>query len=243
MSGAALLAQRTIAPPAVGMVRDSSGAMHAVVGVAGNFVLLDASGIANAVSASFSGSAGLVKTDSEVLVLDATGQIANRYDATAGPALFAFDSNGAPALAYYSGTLFRFDNNALTPVNWTGDALSIALASPQSALAIVRDAHRLRSMRITLPTGDIESETALSDVNGPVLLLANGGLLFTRDNDLVVRDASGAERLIPAGFKVDSFEIIGKEWIAVREAGGGRSFALRITDQSLDLSQLPEVSQ
>jgi len=242
LGAAAALAQPAITPPALGTVRDSSGNLHAVIGVPGNFVLAD-TGISNVVSAAFSGSAGLVKTDSELLVLNAAGLIANRYAAPPGRTLFAFDPSGAPALVYYSGTLFRFDNNELKPVNWSGEAVSIALASPQSAAAIVRRGHQLGNVRITLATGDIESETAVGRVSGPLLLLPNGGLLFTRDNNIVVRDSSGVERLVLASFEVGFFEPMGRDWIAAREARGGRLFAIRIAPQSLDLYQVPEVSQ
>ena len=87
LSAAPALAQPAITPPAVGTVRDSSGGLHGVIGVAANFVVLDVTAISNAVSAAFSATAGLVKTDSELLLLDAAGQIANRYDAPAGQAL------------------------------------------------------------------------------------------------------------------------------------------------------------
>lgn len=239
----AAIAQPAIAPPLAGTVRDSSGNLHTVIGVAGNFVVID-SGISNVLSAAFSGSAGLVKTGSELLVLDATGQIAARYDAPgSGRALFAFDASGAPALAYYSGALFRFDNNELKPIDWTGEAVSIALAGPQSASAIVRRNGQLWNVRLTLSTGDIQNETAIGDVVGPLLLLPDGRLLFTRDSSIVVRESSGVERLVPAGFEIDFFEQMGRDWIAVRESAGGRLFALRITPQDLSLYQIPEVTQ
>jgi len=235
----AAVAQPAIAPPAIGTVRDGSGGLHTVLGVAGNFIVNDA-GISNAVSAAFSASAGLVKTGAEVLVLDSTGQITNRYTAPAGPALFAFDRTGAPALAYYSGTLFQFVNNQPTQVNWTGDAVSIASAGPGSASAIVHRDDGLWHIRFALSDGSVENESHLIDVSGPVLLLPKGALLFARQNDLVVRDSNGAERLLPEAFDVDSFEQMGKDWIAVREAGGGRLFALHITPLTLELYQIPD---
>jgi hypothetical protein len=243
LSSVTVLAQPTITPPSVGIVRDFSGGLHAMVGVPGNFVALDDGAIPGVISAAFSGSAGLVKTEQELLVLDSARHIVNRYDAPAGRALFAFDSNGAPALAYYAGALFRFDNAGLKSVNWRGPAVAIALVSPESAMAIVQRHGRLRNVRITLATGDIENETATGHVSGPLLLLPDGDLLFTRENDIVLRDSSGVERLVPAAFEVAFFEPMGRDWIAVREAAGGRLFGLRIAPQSLDLYQLPEVFQ
>ena len=236
---AAVMAQPTVAPPAIGTVRDASGSLHAVIGVAGNFIVND-TGITNAVSAAFSASAGLVKTDTQVVVLDNTGQITNQFDAAPGPALFAFDRAGAPALAYYAGSLYRFDRNQLVPVNWNGDAVSIARSGPSSASVLVRRDDGLWSVRVNALSGDVENETRLADVAGPVILLASGDLLFTRDNNLVVRDTSGAERFIPPPFDVDSFDAMGKDWIAVRESGGGRLCALHITPLTLEMYQIPD---
>jgi hypothetical protein len=244
---AAVLAQPAIAPPSVGMVRDSGGSAHVVNGIAGNFVIAD-TGISNAVSAAFSGSAGLIKTDTELLVLDASYQVAARYDAPGGaalfaPALFAFDASGAPALAYYSGTLFRFNGGNLEPVNWRGDAVAIALAGPQSASVLVRRDDRLWNVRVSLPSGDLENEALLAGVSGPAALLPDGAVVYIDQNDIVVRDGTGAERRVAAGIQVGYFEQMGKDWIALREADGGRLFALRIRWQGLDLYQVPEVTQ
>lgn len=241
LTGAAL-AQTTLAPPLAGTIRDATGALHSVVGVAGNFVVLDA-GISNVVSAAFSGSAGLVKTDSQLLVLDALNNVQAAYDAPPGPGLFAFDAQGAPALAYYSGMLYRIDSNGLAPVNWTGDVVSLAVVGPQWVTLISRNGGELRNVRINLATGDAETGSGLADAGGPMLLLPAGGLLFTRDGAIAVRDSNGAERLLPAGLAVDYFEPMNSSWIAVRESGPGRLFALRITPRTLDLYQLPEVTQ
>jgi hypothetical protein len=239
---AAVLAQPAISPPSVGMVRDSGGSVQAVNGIAGNFLLAD-TGISNAVSAAFSGSAGLIKTDTELLVLDAPYQIVARFDAPAGPALFAFDGAGAPALAYYSGTLFRFHGGNLEPVNWSGDAVAIALAGRRSAAIVVRRGDQLWKVRLSLAGGEIENEGLLAGVSGPAALLSDGAVVFIDANDVVVRDGTGAERRVAAGIAVDYFEQLGKGWLAIREAGGGRLFALRVRPDGLDLYQVPEVEQ
>ena len=237
-SAAAVAQQNPVSAPVVGTVRDAAGGLRAVVGIAGNFIVSEAS-ISKAVSAAFSATAGLVKTDSSLLVLDASGQVVNRYDAPAGPALFAFDPSGAPALAYSSGMLSRIEPGGLTAVNWTGDAVSIAMADQNSAWAVVRREAALWKIRIDLASGNVMGESLLVDVRGPVMLLAGGDLLFTRDNDVVVRDAGGVERMVPEAFDVDSFEPMGKDWIAVREAGG-RLFAMRVTPRTLELYPIPE---
>jgi len=242
LSSAFAMAQPAISPPGVGAILDSSGTLHAVIGLSGNFVFVD-TGISKVLSAAFSGPAGLLKTDTEILVLDAANQVVTRYGAPGGDrALFAFDALGQAALAYYSGTLLCFDGSQPMAVSWTGDVVSIATAGPDSATVILRRNDGLWNVQFWPATGDVQSESLIAGVDGPVLLRPNGDLLFTRDSNIVLRDASGVERTVAAGFQIDSFEQLGKDWIAVRETGLGRLFALRITPASLDVYQLPEVS-
>lgn len=237
---AAALAQPAIEPPSMGAVRDGSGRLQTVMGVPGNFMLAGA-GISGVISAAFSGSAGLVKTDTELVVVNARCEVVERSEAPAGPALFAFDSTGAPALVYYSGILRGLGPEPAS-IALDGDVVSIASTGPHSAAAIVRRADQLWTARVALDSATVENETLISGVSGPVFLLPGGDLLFTRDSDLVMRDQAGAERTLAAGFEVEMFESMGKDWVAVRERGGQRLYALRITPQDLELYQLPEVA-
>jgi hypothetical protein len=239
---ATALAQPAIAPPSVGMVRDSGGSVQAVNGIAGNFLLAD-TGISSVTSAAFSGSVGLIKTDAEVLILDASYQVTARYGAPGGPALFAFDGTGAPALAYYAGTLYRLHGGGLEAVNWSGDAVAIAVAGRHSAVVVVRRDDQLWKLRLSLAGGEIENEGLLVGVSAPAALLSDGAVVYSDGNDVVVRDGAGTERRVAAGIQVDYFEQLGKDWLAIREAGGGRLFALRVRPEGLDLFQVPEVEQ
>ena len=235
---AAALAQPAIRPPDVGTIRDSSGSLYTVTGIPGNFIAAEA-GISGIISAAFSGSAGLLKTDAELVVMNAKNEVIERWTAPAGPALFAFDLTGAPALAYYSGAL-RGLGPKPTHFNLDGDVLSVAAAGPDAA-AIVRRGDCLWSLRIALDSGTV-GETLLPNISGPVFLLAGGGLLFTRESDIVLRGEGGAERTINAPFAVQAFESMGKDWIAIRESGGDRLFALHVTARALELYQVPEVA-
>src|SRR5437016_879447 len=88
-----------LATPQIGFIQDSGNALRPVYGIAGNFVLGD-SAAAGVQAASFSGSFGMLKTRSTLIVIDRQGQVVASQDAPAGPALFAFSRTGAPALAY-----------------------------------------------------------------------------------------------------------------------------------------------
>ncbi len=54
----------------------------------------------NIVTQAFSGSFGLLKTDSSLAAFDSQGKRQASMDAAAGPALFAFSPGGTTALAY-----------------------------------------------------------------------------------------------------------------------------------------------
>ena len=241
IAASAVCAQQAISPPVVGAFRDSTGSLQRVIGVPGNFVLAGP-GISNVLSAAFSSMAGLVKTDAEVLVLNASTQIVNRFQVPAGPALFAFDAKGAPALAFFSNRLFQFAGSNLNPTGWTGDAISIASTGPQSATVIVHVGRELQTLQISLPSGDVNSQTRLFDIAAPALLFPTGNLVFTSDGAIVVRDPSGVERQVSTAIRVASFESMAGEWVTVHEAFSSRVFALRIGPQDLDLYQLPEVT-
>ena len=98
-------------------------------------------------------------------------------------------------------------------------------------------------LRISLVSGAIEYEALLAGVNGPASLLPGDSIVYFDGSEIVVRDPAGTERRAAAGMAPAYLEQMGKDWIAIREAGPGRLFALRIRQQSLDLYQLPEVSQ
>ena len=237
----ALSAQPSVKPPVIGAYGDSRGNIEIVTGVPGSFVLSD-SGLTNATSFAFSSSGGFVKTPTELLVLDSSNEVTARFDAPAGPALFAFDPQGSPALAYYAGSLFHLANGGLQVVNWTGDAISIAMVSADLAAILVRSERELWTVTVSLSDGSVINQARLNDASLPALLLAGGDVLFTWHGNLMVRNAQGVQREIAAPFKPASFAPMGNGWVAVRELGG-RLFGLRILPDTLELYQLPEVTQ
>ena len=238
---AVVAAQPSVRPPLIGALSDSHGSVQLVLGIPGSFVLAGA-GITNVVTAAFSGSAGLLKTDSEALVLDENGAVAARFPAPHGPALFAFDANGAPALMYCSGSLFRFHGDNMEQVNWTGDAISIATAGSDAAAVLVQRDRQTTTTTISLASGAVINDRPVRDIRTPALLFPSGDLLFADRGRLVLRNQNAGDRVLAIDFAVESFSIIGKNWVLLRERAG-RLFALQITADALERYQLPEVTQ
>jgi hypothetical protein len=244
-------AQPAIAPPQVGFMQDATGSVRAVYGLAGNFLTGDpiASGV---ISAAFSGSFGSATTDSTVFVTDAQGQTIAASDAPAGPALFAFASNGKPALVYLlsSNTLLQWSGATLSlvPLDWAAIAadavLSIAEPDPDHVAILVQRKDGVWDVRVLLATGEVDSQTALPTVMGPACMLASGDVVSSDVGGLVVHKPDGSVVHIAARLP-DSFSLqqMGDEWLQLRDLATGGQFAVRISKDREGFYELPEVNQ
>ena len=251
IAAGAAWAQTTLTPPLVGFMRDALDSVHPVYGLAGNFLVGDpvASGI---VSAAFSGSYGLLKTANAVVVIDRTAAVVASSGASDGPALFALARTGEPALAYLPGPgallawkAGTFQAIAFDPVALAAKAvLSIAVPDSDHAALIVQRDDGLWDVRILLATGEIDSQTAISGVAAPAMMVATGELLYSDADGIVIRNADGSERHVAAQLP-DSFtlEQMGDGWIQLQDPAGGQQFAVCIGLHREQIYQLPEVSQ
>jgi len=243
--------QTALTAPQAGLIRDRAHSLRPVYGIAGNFLLGDpvAGGV---VSAAYSGSYGLIKTDSAVVVIDQAGSIAASIAAPEGPALFAFARIGDSALAYLSSadTLLVWDGRAFETVPFNPTILAggavVAIAAPDSehaALIVQRD-DGLWDVRMQLATGEIDAQTAIEGVAVPVLMLATGELIYSDGNRLVIRRRDGSERHVEAQLPTSfEFQQMDQGWVQLRDLTGGPHFAIRITQNREQSYQLPEVDQ
>jgi hypothetical protein len=244
-------AQTALSPPQAGFMRDAADSMRPVYGIAGNFLLGD-SVAAGVVAAAYSGSYGLVKTGSAVVVIDKAGLIIASSAAPDGPALFAFARNGEPTLAYLpdANALLVWNAGAFEavpfdPATLVGSAvLSIAAPDSEHVAMIIQRDDGLWDIRMQLATGEIDSQTAIPGVAAPVLMLATGELVYSDTSGLVVRNPDGSERHIaaqlPANFELEQ---MGDGWIQLRDLEVGQQFAIRIAENREQSYQLPEAAQ
>jgi hypothetical protein len=242
---------QTLAPPQVGFMQDAANSFRPVYGIAGNF--LPGNVVAGGViSAAYSGSFGLFKTSSAIVVTDQAGSIVASHAEPDGPALFAFTRTGEPALAYIpaANTLLAWDGAAFDPVPFDPTALTasavLSIAAPHSghAAMIVQREDGLWDVRVPLATGEIDAQTAVPGVTPPMLMLANGGLVYSDVNGIVLRSSDGTERHIkaqlPASFALQQ---MGDGWMQLRDLGSSQQFAIRITPNREQYYQLPEGGQ
>jgi len=245
MTPVAMWAQ--LAAPQVGFIQDSGNALRPVYGLAGNFVLGD-SIAANVEAAAFSGSFGMLKTTSALEVVDRLGQVIASQDAPAGPALFAFSRNAAPALAYLpnANVLLQWSEGVFqqVPLGPPAIVLSIAEVDPEQAALILQRDDGLWDVRILLSSGKTISQTALLGVAAPALMLATGELLYADANGIVVRKPDGVEKHIDAHLPPTfAFQQMGDGWIQIRDLATQQQYAVRLTDGKEQFYALPGVDQ
>jgi hypothetical protein len=243
--------QTGLAAPQAGFMQDAANSFRPVYGIAGNFLPGDP--VAGAiVSAAFSGSYGLLKTGSAVVVTDRAGSIFASSAEPDGAALFAFTRTGEPALAYMpdANMLLAWDGAAFNPVPFdpatlaASAVLSIAAPHPGQAAMIVQRDDGLWDVRVQLATGQIEAQTAMAGVSAPIQMLADGELVYSDVDGIVVRKRDGSEQHIsaqvPANFTLQQ---MGDGWIQLRDLAAGRQFAISIAADREHFYQLPEVDQ
>jgi len=242
-------AQPAIAPPQLGFVLDGARALRPAYGLAGNFILGPAV-TGTVVTAAFSGSLGLLKTDSSLAAFDAQGKVLASLDASPGPALFAFSPDSTSALAYIasSGALVAWSGNAFAAVSLNSgelaaDAvLAIAFPGPLEASLIVLRKDSLWELVLPLDTSGLISQKALTGVHAPVLVLPSGDLVYRDSAGISIRRADASEvhigASLPASF---SLQQMSQGWVQLTCLNG--SFAIRATHGSEGFYRLPEHQQ
>jgi hypothetical protein len=246
---AAAWAQRSLDPPQVGFIQDGHGQIHIVNGLAGNF-LVGAAVSSGIISAAYSGSFGLLKSDSALIVVDRHGLGVASVVAPNGPALFGFADDGSPALAYFaqSKTLQVWDGHTFRPASpVVGQSpLAIASVSATRAAMIVQREGGLWEYVVELATGATVSQMALPGVTLPVLMLG-GGVVYREakgpdTKGIVVRSQDGSEKLIAAHLPESvAFSQMGNGWIQVTDLATGRLSAVNVQNGHQAYYLLPEV--
>jgi hypothetical protein len=246
LCGALVSGQSILHAPPGGFVQDVHHSLRPLIGMDGCFLLEDSIG-EGVVSFAFSGTNGLVKTDSSVFVLDGQGQTTYGLDATPGPALFAFAANGTPAFAYLvqAGTLLAWRTDHFEASPWDagkigGTLLAIANRTAGLLTAIVRRDDGRWQLVIDPTTGNIISQTGVPGAEGPVFLTAAGDLLYAQAGGFVLQTSQGLESRIAATLPHAVLEQMNTNWVHVSEPGSARQYAIWLDPGRAQIYQLPE---
>ncbi len=253
VTAAGAWAQPAIAPPLLGFVEDRACQLRPAYGLAGNFILGPAAegkiGNGKILSAAFSGSFGLLKTDSSLAAFDSHGGLLATMKVAAGPALFAFSPGGTTALAYIASdnALFEWRGNAFAPVSLNyqdaieDPVLAIAFPSPLEASLIVLRRETVWQLELAIGDGGIVSQKALIGVHPPLLMLPSGDLVYRDAGAMVVRRTDGSEVHIAASLPASfALQQMNQDWVQLTGLGSSARFAIRTTPGLEGFYQLPE---
>jgi hypothetical protein len=238
--------QPAIAPPQLGFVLDGTSAVRPVYGVTGSFIL--GSPLAGKiVSEAFSGSIGLLKTDSSLAAFDSTGKRVASIDAAGGPALFAFSPAGNAALAYVpsSNSLIEWRGSVFAPVpakyEEVDTVLAIAFPTPLEAAVMVQRKDTIWELNLPLGENRPISQHALIGVHAPMLQLPTGDLVYSDSHGIVVRRSDSTEvhiaAALPASF---SLQQMNQNWVQLMDLKSSAQFAIHIAPGREGFYRLPE---
>ena len=205
---AALAAGQSISTPLVAVFRDDSQHLQRALGIPETLTVpaLDASQPEVVWNSSFNGKSGMVKTATQIWILDETGAVVNSFDAPEGDALFAFSGNGSPGLVFFASTgdVWRVTADGLqgSPMPTGGlfdDVLAIDESSARDVRLVARSGEDFFISRMNFDTGEIITSATLPAVTaaiaiGPSLLLADArGLLLRSAAGRLTRLTTGVD--------------------------------------------------
>ena len=229
---ALLLLWGAIAPPRVGYVRDEGNRVRPVIGIAANFILGPPIAL-DVLSAAFSRSAGLIKTDHGLEVIAGSKRY---FPAPSGEALFAFAADGSPELVYFSKTrdLLRWHAGGLKRIALDAQAVDGEVISVSSGIALlVKRQDRIWRLEVDATSGAVRSGRVLAGASAPALLRPDGTVLYLDSGDVVIEQRDGSRQRVHEP-RASHFEEMGDEWVSL----GGR-LVLRLAEKSPRIYQLP----
>lgn len=228
--------------PRVGWLRGPDGALRPVAGLASNFVPGEAR-LAGVLSVASSGSWTLVKTDAELIVLDRDGQEKSRFAAAGARALFAFSPAGDPAAVYLpeDGSLFLWSGGEFERAAWRpgDDGVVLAVACPAVGVVsfAVQRGEIVWQVNRDASDGGVILEWMLPGAGAPLLLHADGGVLYSAGSALVRRKPDGSEQRAELPEKVLALALMGDGWVSAETRSG--TFAIRLPGRDLAVFELP----
>lgn len=228
--------------PRLGWIRASDGALRPIAGFAGNFVPGEAR-LAGVLSTASSGSWTLVKTDTELIVLDRDGEEKSRFAAAGARALFAFSPAGDPAAVYLpeDGSLFLWSGGEFERAAWRpgDDGVVLAVACPAVGVVsfAVQRGETVWQVNRDASDGRVILEWMLPGAGAPLLLHADGGVLYSGGSALVRRKPDGSEQRAELPGKILALAPMGDGWVCAETRGG--IYAIRLPGRDLVVFELP----
>lgn len=255
LCGTAALAESNFSAPLVAIARDERQQLRFVHGVSGNFVLRQS--IANHVRDwTFTGFGGLVKTETELLFLDANAEVIRRRSIPDASVALSPGATQSSAIYFVRAENELWISGAaadgkvpIEPDAIAGNVVALGPSGRNQALLAVCRGDRLWVVTVHLRAGTIIGERAPGGTIGekaclaePAAQLMIGGRLILATADAVVIQADhGEERRIPFS-AVDGakpqIHRAGERWVQL-EIAGAPSLMIRVNGPDEKVYSLP----
>jgi hypothetical protein len=233
-----LRAQSGLSRPDIGLMMDRQGLLRPVAGVSGSF-LVGAPQAEGAVSFACSQALCVAKLRNSIFCSTRTTDfrlcaLANgsSFAAPKGDAVMAADQSGATIYFRESGQFARWQNGALTPLDWViaGEILSIGSGTSDPTFAVrlngrVWIVSRAGAVLDSLPS------------SAQAVLLLSAATVYTTASEVVLRRADGSE-IAFAATGVSQLFAMSDGWVEVR--GKNALLALRTDSGHESLYWLPQ---
>ena len=243
-------AQPKLRAPIIGVARDSQKQVRLLHGVAGSFVWREAIG-ATARDWALDSRGGFLKTDKELLVINASGEILRRRGVPPGGVVLSPEAAFFPSTGELRLMEVATDHTIqVEPEAIGGTVMALERENAHSAQLAVCRASQLWMLTVDLASGAIRREAAVGGAIGEQachparansLVLMRERLLLATAKELLTQTATGQERRVPLSTSPAARPEIrraGEQWIEVESAGSPARIA-RITGENEKLYQLP----
>jgi hypothetical protein len=221
----ALRAQSGLSRPDLGLMIDRQGLLRTVAGVSGSF-LVGAPQAAGALSFACSQALCVAKLKDSILANSSS------LAAPEGDAVIAADESGATIYFRESDEFVRWQDGALTPLDWVaaGEILSIGAGTSGPTLAVLLNG----GVWIVSTSGAVLDSLPSS---AQAVLLLSSATVYATASDVVLRRADGSEIQF-AATGVSQLFAMSDGWVEVR--GKNALFALRTDSGHEKLYWLPQ---
>jgi hypothetical protein len=232
-----LRAQSGLNRPDLGLMIDRQGLLRPVAGVSGSFLV----GAPQAVGAlSFACSQALCVAKLKDSIVANGSSLA----APKGDAVIAADESGATIYFRESGQFERWQNGALTPLDWVvaGEILSIGSGTSGPTLAVLRNGSvwivsTAGAVLDSLPSSTQAVLLEMGTDGGATGGASGGATVYATASDVVLRRADGSE-IHFAATGVSQLFAMSDGWVEAR--GKNALFALRTDSGHESLYWLPQ---
>ena len=237
---AALAAQ--VSAPRVGFARFSGGSVYMVSGLSANF-LVGGSAVARADRASFSDSGGLLSRQGEIELVDADARpIASFVSDEAAPVL-NIDGALTTAIAWLpsSHSILYWDGKDFVRIeaNLAGEVTAAQIIEPGKARLFVRQADTsIAAVLVSLKTGQVLDSQSLPGISGQAVA-QHSFVVATDSKGLIVESSNGQRRTLPIAARDLAIERMSSDWLHIFSTTSGEHWALHLTENDLQLSQMP----